>query len=174
MAVGTGSASVAQSTARPAPGASPRYAGRVQALPRSRLSTSRVPRRGLALTLIALFAVALAGCGGGKGGRGAGGGATGGTGGAGGEAAERGPLSEAECMQLLDHYLELAMAEKRATLPAEQVPTEEQVERIRASMRTQAQEECVGRGERGRYECAMKATTTRGLGVCLTDAAEES
>lgn len=75
-------------------------------------------------------------------------------------------------MRLLDHYLELAMAEKRATLPAEQVPTEEQVERIRTSMRAQAREECVGRGERGRYECAMKATTTRGLGACLTEAGE--
>ena len=136
----------------------------MQAPPRNRLWPS------LALAVAALCAFALAGCGGGSKASGAGGGSTGGSGGERAAAAERGPLSEAECMQLLDHYLDLAMAEKRATLPAEQVPTEEQVERIRSSMRAQAQEECVGRGERGRYECAMKATTTRGLGVCLTEA----
>jgi hypothetical protein len=72
-------------------------------------------------------------------------------------------------MQLLDHYLALAMAEKRATLPADQVPTDEQVDAIRIQMQGEARSQCVGRGERARYRCAMKATTTRGLGVCLTD-----
>jgi hypothetical protein len=83
-----------------------------------------------------------------------------------------GPLSEAECMQLLDHYLELALAEKRATLPPEQVPTEEQVERIRVEMRDDAKQACVGLTERERYDCAMKARTTRGLGACLTEQAD--
>jgi hypothetical protein len=83
-----------------------------------------------------------------------------------------GPLTEAECMRLLDHYLELAMAERRATLPAEEVPTEEQVARIRVDMRENAKETCIGRTERVRYECAMMATTTRSLATCLTDKAE--
>lgn len=73
-------------------------------------------------------------------------------------------------MQLLEHYLELAMAEKRATLPPEQVPTGEQVEGIRTAMREEAKQSCVGRAERGRYDCAMKARTTRALGVCMAEA----
>jgi hypothetical protein len=83
-----------------------------------------------------------------------------------------GPLSEAECLRLLDHYLDLAVAEKRATLPPEQVPTEEQVARIRVEMRDDAKEACVGLTERERYDCAMKARTTRALGTCLTEPAE--
>jgi hypothetical protein len=83
--------------------------------------------------------------------------------------AASGPLSEAECMRLLDHYLDLALAEKRATLPPEQVPTEEQVERIRVEMRDDAKQACVGLTERARYDCAMKARTTRALGACLTE-----
>ena len=83
-----------------------------------------------------------------------------------------GQLTEAECMRLLDHYLDLAMAEKRATLPADQVPSAEQVARIRLAMRDEAQRNCVGRTERGRYECAMGARTTRELGACLTEERE--
>jgi hypothetical protein len=74
-------------------------------------------------------------------------------------------------MQLLDHYLDLAMAEKRATLPPEEVPTTEQVARIRLAMREEAKANCIGRSERGRYDCAMRAQTTRGLGGCLTGSA---
>ncbi|HTE55434.1 MAG TPA: hypothetical protein VK698_31485 [Kofleriaceae bacterium] len=128
----------------------------------------------LALTAAMMCGV-VAACSGGSTSRAASGGSSG-PGGASAPAAggASGPLSEAECMQLLDHYLDLAMADKRATLPPEQVPTDEQVERIRASMKAEAKDECVGRGERGRYECAMKATTTRALGVCLTEARESS
>jgi hypothetical protein len=114
----------------------------------------------------------LAGCSGGAGS--AAGSGAGGSGGdrarvGGGDPARSGPLTEVECLELLDHYLDLAMAEKRATLPPEQVPTAEQVDRIRLAMRDEARQACVGRGERGRYDCAMRARTTRGLGVCLTD-----
>jgi hypothetical protein len=134
------------------------YAGAVRGRARSRL---------LGLSLIA--ALVAPGCSGGSGGGRAageppgGGGATGGA-----QAAPRaGPLSEAECMQLLDHYLELALAEKRATLPPEEMPTDEQVARIRVDMRSRAKESCVGLTERDRYDCAMKAGTTRALGTCL-------
>ncbi len=75
-------------------------------------------------------------------------------------------------MRLLDHYLDLAMAEKRATLPAEEVPTAEQVARIRVSMREQAREYCIGRTERERYDCALSAPSTRALSECLTGAPE--
>ena len=137
-----------------------RYADAVRAA-RSRL---------LGLPVIA--ALCAAGCSGGSGGDAAGGkpGATRpGAGVAGGAGTPRatGPLSEVECMQLLDHYLELALAEKRATLPPEEMPTDEQVARIRVDMRARAKESCVGLTERDRYDCAMKARTTRALGMCL-------
>jgi len=138
-----------------------RYADAVRARARSRL---------LGLPVIA--ALCAAGCSGGSGGDAAGGkpgAARPGAGAAGGADTPRatGPLSEVECMQLLDHYLELALAEKRATLPPEQMPTDEQVARIRVDMRARAKESCVGLTERDRYDCAMKARTTRALGMCL-------
>lgn len=116
--------------------------------------------------LAALLALGLLSCGGksaGEPGKAGPGGAAGGA----TAPATSGPLTEAECMQLLDHYLELALAEKRATLPPEQVPTDEQVARIRIEMRGRAKEDCVGQTERTRYECAMQARTTRALGTCL-------
>lgn len=78
------------------------------------------------------------------------------------------PLSEAECLAALDHFLEVAMAEKRATLPPEQVPTDEQVAAIRDTMRSEYLPQCVG-GERSGYECTMQATTTAAIEACLGD-----
>jgi len=84
-----------------------------------------------------------------------------------------GPLTEAECMRLLDHYLELAVAEKRASLPPDQIPTAEQVQRIRTTLGVEAKASCIGRAERERYECALGAKTTRGVGLCLSAPKEE-
>ena len=78
-----------------------------------------------------------------------------------------GPLTEAECMQLFEHFLEVSMAEKRATLPPEQLPTDEQLARIRTQMRDEARKSCIGRAEREHYDCLMKARTTRGFNACL-------
>lgn len=88
-------------------------------------------------------------------------------------AAPDAPLTEAECTQLLEHFLEVAMAEKRATLPPEQVPTDEQVARIRVQMRDEARKSCIGRTEREHYDCLMKASTTRGLNACMAGRQEE-
>ncbi|HKE19971.1 MAG TPA: hypothetical protein VKB80_34090 [Kofleriaceae bacterium] len=129
----------------------------------------RARARSRLLSLPVIAALCAAGCSGGSGGDAAGGKPGAARPGAGGAGTPRatGPLSEAECMQLLDHYLELALAEKRATLPPEQLPTDEQVARIRVDMRARAKESCVGLTERDRYDCAMKARTTRALGMCL-------
>lgn len=78
------------------------------------------------------------------------------------------PLTEAECLAALEHFLEVSMAEKRATLPPEQVPTAEQVASIRDTMRTSYLPECVG-GPRTGYDCAMQATTTAAMETCLQD-----
>lgn len=116
------------------------------------------------LLTLCFIALAAAGCGGGSTSGGAGP-----TAGGGGEvvASGGGPLTEAECTQLLEHFLDVAMAEKRATLPPEQVPTDEQVARIRVQMRDEARKSCIGRTEREHYDCLMKASTTRGLNACL-------
>ncbi len=123
--------------------------------------------------MLCIIALAATGCGGGSK---SGGGESKSGGDGGGEVAPSGggPLTEAECTQLLEHFLEVAMAEKRATLPADQVPTDEQVARIRVQMRDEARKSCIGRTERVHYDCLMKARTTRGLNACLAGRQEGS
>src|SRR5204862_3348728 len=89
----------------------------------------RVQRWLLSLALVA-------GCGGGSAaGTGAGdGGAHGGGADKAGRPARTaatGPLTEKECVVLADHMLDVALAEQRATLPPEKVPTAEKVAEVR-------------------------------------------
>lgn len=86
------------------------------------------------------------------------------------EPAAEAPLSEAECMAALDHFIEVAMAEMQATLPPEQVPTGEQVAGIRETMRTEFLPTCVG-GARTGYDCTMQATTSAAIESCLQEEA---
>jgi hypothetical protein len=141
----------------------------VRGRPRDLRYADRV--RDLRAPVLLSLTLAVAACGGGQPSGGARPGESGGSG-EGAAVASTGPLTEPECMRLLDHYLELAMAEKRATLPEDQVPTEEQVARIRTSMRDEARESCIGKTERGQFDCAMKAGTTRALATCLAENSE--
>lgn len=76
------------------------------------------------------------------------------------------PLGEQECVALLDHYLDVAMRERRATQPPESVPTEAQVEEIRIALRQDGLETCLGAPRDG-YDCAMQATTAADIARCI-------
>lgn len=79
--------------------------------------------------------------------------------------AATGPLTEPECIGLADHMLDVALTEKRATLPPDKVPTDEQVATIRTQMRSEVGTRCVG-GPRDGYDCAMAATTRSDIEDC--------
>jgi hypothetical protein len=79
------------------------------------------------------------------------------------------PLDQDDCTRLLDRYLELEQAELRATLPPEEVPTEEQIAAIRARMQKDGMAGCIGQ-PRAPYMCAMEAATKPALRACLEPA----
>ena len=90
---------------------------------------------------------------------GGGGGAT--TAGGGGA----GPLTEADCERLLDHWLSLYIAERKKTAKPDEVPTEEDVAKTRQRMASMTPE-CIG-APRPPYDCSMKAKTLDEARVCL-------
>ena len=90
---------------------------------------------------------------------GGGGGAT--TAGGGGT----GPLTEADCERLLDHWLSLYIAERKKTAKPDEVPTEEDVAKTRQRMASMTPE-CIG-APRAPYDCSMKARTLDEARVCL-------
>jgi hypothetical protein len=90
-------------------------------------------------------------------------------GGASGEraaASGEGPLTDADCERLIDHWFELVIADKKATAKPEEVPTEEDIAKARARLQASAKENCVGQ-PRAPYDCAMKATAVASVNACL-------
>lgn len=83
-----------------------------------------------------------------------------------GAAAGTGPLTEADCDRLVDHWLELYIADKKKTAKAEEVPTEEDIARARAQVAASERDKCVG-SPRAPYDCSMKAQTIAEARVCL-------
>jgi len=77
-----------------------------------------------------------------------------------------GPLTEADCVQLIDHILDLGLARQRREKKPEEVATEEQVAQIRARMHQQQVGECLRGYDRAAWRCAMAATTEEALGAC--------
>lgn len=126
--------------------------------------------------LVVLVLAVAAACGGGGGGKGGGTTTTGGpaTGGAtatdgastSSTATDGRPLERADCLRLLDRYLELELAELRATRPAEEIPTDEQVAAIRADMEKEDLAGCIGQ-PRAPFECAMRADSKAALRACF-------
>jgi hypothetical protein len=84
----------------------------------------------------------------------------------GGAAAATGPLTEADCERLLDHWFELVIADRKKTAKPEEVPTEEDVAKARARLAASSKDKCVG-SPRAPYDCSMKAQTKAELQVCL-------
>jgi hypothetical protein len=91
--------------------------------------------------------------------------ASGGGDGSGTGSAAPAPLTRADCEKMIDHVLEIGMAEQRKNKPAEYVPTEAQVADIRAKMVEQQMDECLA-WPRPVWQCTMDATTVTALYGC--------
>lgn len=94
-----------------------------------------------------------------------GGGASAGTGATDPPADQPKPLSRAECELMIDHVLELGMAQQRAQKKPEHVPTEAQVAVIRERLVADQLSACLAWG-RPQYACVMASTTVEGLYAC--------
>lgn len=116
------------------------------------------------LLLAALLAIGCGSSGKKDTGGGAGGGSGGGAGGGAGDRA--GPLTEADCDRLLDHWFDLVIADKKKNARPEEVPTEEDVAKARARLAASTRDKCIG-SPRAPYDCSMKAQTTDEIRVCL-------
>jgi len=80
-------------------------------------------------------------------------------------AADDAPVSSGECKTLLDHVVDIGMAEKKMKLPKEQWPTDEQIATIKDQMNAANNAECM-KMPRAMYACAMQATTSVALSTC--------
>ena len=124
-----------------------------------------------------LFSLALAAACGGSSGQGHEGGTTPAGGGGDRAAAPRpapdAPLTHDECVRMVDHLLDVALTEQRATLPPDKVPTDEQVDQIRAGMHPDVDQKCVGGDKRDReqFDCIMAGKTKAEMDVCAPDEA---
>ena len=78
----------------------------------------------------------------------------------------KGPLTEADCERLLDHWFELVIADKKKTAKPDEVPTEEDIAKARARLTASTRDKCVG-SPRAPYDCSMKAESKAELQVCL-------
>lgn len=117
------------------------------------------------LLLAALLAIGCGSSGKKDTGSAAGGGDGGGTA-AGSGGGAPGPLTEADCERLLDHWFELVIADKKKTAKPDEVPTEEDIAKARARLAASTRDKCVG-SPRAPYDCSMKAETRAELQVCL-------
>ncbi|HUS67829.1 MAG TPA: hypothetical protein VMZ28_25010 [Kofleriaceae bacterium] len=81
------------------------------------------------------------------------------------------PLTHDECVRMVDHLLDVALTEQRATLPPDKVPTDEQVAQIRAGMHADVDQKCVGgdRRDREQFDCIMAGKTKAEMDVCAPD-----
>jgi hypothetical protein len=93
------------------------------------------------------------------------GGATAGTGDGGTAEVKPSPLSRAECEQMIDHVLEIGMAQQRAQKAPEHVPTKEQVAAIREQLVADQLSACLA-WQRSQWNCVMASTTVDGLYGC--------
>lgn len=103
-----------------------------------------------------------------SGGDGGGGGTTGG--GTTGGASPPAQLSRAECEQMIDHVLEVGMAQQRAQKSPDYVPTEAQVAEIRQRLVQDQLAECLA-WPRPQWNCVMAATSVETLYGCAGDEA---
>jgi hypothetical protein len=75
-------------------------------------------------------------------------------------------LSEAECNALVDHVLDVQLTKMRAELPADKVPTDDQVKQIRENLGAEMMPTCLSAFDRPSFDCMMAATTVDALYAC--------
>ena len=76
------------------------------------------------------------------------------------------PLHEAECLDLLDKYVELIIQSDSPTAPPSETLKLKQEARAKAA-RDPAFAECKARVSRAQFQCAMHASNPDGLEQCL-------
>ncbi|MCA9674983.1 MAG: hypothetical protein KC464_08115, partial [Myxococcales bacterium] len=77
-----------------------------------------------------------------------------------------GRLGDAECEQLIDHVLDLQIKAQRAQKQADEVPTDEQIAKVRATMRDEMLEPCLTAWDRPSFDCLMAAKDVDALYAC--------
>lgn len=77
-------------------------------------------------------------------------------------------LSRAECESMIDHVLEIGMAQQRAQKSADYVPTEAQVAEIRQRLVQDQLSACLA-WPRPQWDCVMASTTIETLYACAGD-----
>ncbi|MEJ7602790.1 MAG: hypothetical protein WKG01_33190 [Kofleriaceae bacterium] len=73
--------------------------------------------------------------------------------------------SEGECSELVTHAIDIGVAEQRAQLPPDQVPTQSEQEQLATELRGQFLPACL-RGAREAYRCAIASKTLTELAGC--------
>ena len=76
-----------------------------------------------------------------------------------------GPLTEAECTGVIDHILDAQLAEMRKSKKPEEMPTDEQVEKLREKLRGEMMDQCLV-WDRSSYQCIMGSPDLAGIQVC--------
>jgi hypothetical protein len=83
------------------------------------------------------------------------------------------PLSRAECEQMIDHVLDVGLAQQRANKAPEHVPTKEQVAAIRERLVADQLSACLA-WSRSQWDCVMASTTVETLYACAEEPAPGS
>lgn len=82
-----------------------------------------------------------------------------------GDAASSTVMTRADCERFIDHIVALQMADVRARKPADEVPTEEQVADIRATLAAELLEPCLA-SERAEFDCMFAAQDLAAAYAC--------
>jgi hypothetical protein len=74
-------------------------------------------------------------------------------------------LTDGDCERLIDHILEVQIVEMRKHKKPDEVPTDEQVAKLRVQLRTEMMDECKA-WSRPSYECIIAAPDLAAVQVC--------
>jgi hypothetical protein len=74
-------------------------------------------------------------------------------------------MTRAECERFLEHVLALNVQHLRAAVPADEVPTDEQLARIRAELAAELMEPCL-HSERAEFACILAAGDLAAARAC--------
>jgi hypothetical protein len=74
-------------------------------------------------------------------------------------------LTEAECGQLIDHVLDVQLADMRTRKQPDEMPTDERVAELRTQMRAEMMDGCLA-WSRPSYDCIMAAADLAGVQTC--------
>jgi len=80
-------------------------------------------------------------------------------------------LREGDCDALIGHVVDVGLAEMRVRKPADEVPTDEQVTKLRAKLRAEMMDMCLA-WDRASYDCMMAAKDSAGLNACASQPPE--